>query len=124
MLRERLNMPMVLNGPPGFMQPVAWAVRHESGVSGLIDATRRAALVIGVDSGPLHLAAALQKSGAAIFGPTDPARNGPRGGDFQVFRADGVKTTHRRGDAIDSSMRAIAPEQIFAALAARMNCHA
>ena len=124
MLRERLNMPMVLNGPPGFMQPVPWAVRHESGIPGLIDATRRAALVIGVDSGPLHLAAALQRCGAAIFGPTDPARNGPRGGDFQVFRSEGVKTTHRRGDAIDPSMRAITPEQVFAALAARVGCHA
>ena len=70
---------------------------HESGIAGLIDATRRAALVIGVDSGPLHLAAALNNSGAAIFGPTDPFRNGPYGGDFQVFRIPGVRTTHRRG---------------------------
>jgi len=45
---------------------------------------------VGVDSGPLHLAAALNKSGAAIFGPTDPLRNGPYGGDFQVFRAAGA----------------------------------
>ena len=66
-------------------------LRHESGIAGLIDATRRAALVVGVDSGPLHLAAALNKAGAAIFGPTDPARNGPYGGDFQVFRMPGAQ---------------------------------
>src|SRR5580658_8912947 len=107
MIRARLNMPMVLNGAPGSLPKISWAVRHESGIPGLIDATRRAALVIGVDSGPLHLAAALNKCGAAIFGPTDPVRNGPRGGDFQIFRAEGVSTTHRRGDAIDPSMRAI-----------------
>ena len=123
-LAGMLNMPMVLNGASGSLPKVSWAERHESGIAGLIDATRRAALVVGVDSGPLHLAAALGKSGVAVFGPTDPARNGPRGGDFEVFRANGVATTHRRGDAIDPSMRAIKPEQVFAALAARVGCHA
>ena len=97
---------------------------HESGIPGLIDATRRAALVIGVDSGPLHLAAALNKAGAAIFGPTDPIRNGPYGGDFEVFRMPGAQTTHRRGTVISPSMRAITPEQVFAALASRVNSHA
>ena len=122
-LRARLGMPLVLNGAPGTVPDVPWALRHESGIPGLIDATRRAALVVGVDSGPLHLAAALNKSGVAIFGPTDPARNGPRGGDFQVFRAAGVSTTHRRGTVVDPSMRAITPEQVFVALAARVGCH-
>jgi heptosyltransferase I len=124
MLREKLGMPLVLNSPPGALPPVAGTLRHESGIPGLIDATRRAALVIGVDSGPLHLAAALNKSGAAIFGPTDPVRNGPYGGDFEVFRIPGVRTTHRRGAAVDASMRAIIPEEVFAALAARVVCPA
>jgi heptosyltransferase-1 len=124
MIRTRLHMPMVLNGATGSLPKAPWAERHESGIAGLIDATRRAALVVGVDSGPLHLAAALGKSGVAVFGPTDPARNGPRGGDFEVFRAGGVATTHRRGLAIDPSMRAITPEQVFAALATRVGCHA
>ena len=124
MLREKLGMPLVLNGAPGSVPPVPGTLPHESGIPGLIDATRRAALVIGVDSGPLHLAAALNKSGAAIFGPTDPIRNGPYGGDFEVFRIPGVRTTHRRGAAIDASMRAIIPEEVFAALAARVACPA
>ncbi len=124
MLRTRLGMPLVFNGAPGSLPDLSWALKHESGIPGLIDATRRAALVIGVDSGPLHLAAALNKSGVAIFGPTDPVRNGPRGGDFQVFRAEGVSTTHRRGEIIDASMRAITPDQVFAALSARIGCHA
>lgn len=123
-LREKLGMPLVLNGAPGTVPAVLGALAHESGLPGLIDATRRAALVIGVDSGPLHLAAALNKSGVAIFGPTDPARNGPYGGDFEVFRMPGAPTTHRRGAIISSSMRAITPEQVFAALASRVNSHA
>ena len=122
LLRDRLGMPLVLNGASGTVPAVPGTLAHESGIEGLIDATRRASLVIGVDSGPLHLAAALNKSGAAIFGPTDPIRNGPYGGDFEVFRIPGVRTTHRRAAAIDPSMRAISPEQVFAALEARVSC--
>jgi heptosyltransferase-1 len=121
MLREKLGLPLVLNGAPGTVPAVAGTLAHESGIAGLIDATRRAAVVIGVDSGPLHLAAALNKSGVAIFGPTDPVRNGPYGGDFEVFRMPGAPTTHRRGTAIAASMRAITPEQVFAALAAKVH---
>lgn len=124
LLREKSGLPLVLNGVPGAVPTVPGTLAHESGISGLIDATRRATLVVGVDSGPLHLAAALNKCGAAIFGPTDPTRNGPYGGDFQIFRMPGVRTTHRRGASIDPSMRAIGPEQVFAALEARVGCHA
>jgi heptosyltransferase-1 len=124
LLRSKLGMPLVLNGAPGTVPAVAGTLIHESGIAGLIDATRRAALVIGVDSGPLHLAAALNKAGAAIFGPTDPVRNGPYGGDFEVFRTPGAHTTHRRGTVITASMRAITPEQIFSALESKVKCHA
>lgn len=124
LLRSRLQLPLVLNGAPGTIPETAGVIRHESGIAGLIDATRRAALVIGVDSGPLHLAAALGKSGAAIYGPTDPERNGPYGGNFRVFRQPDVRTTHRRGTAIDASMRAVTPEQVFEALEARLDCAA
>jgi len=120
LLRARLGMPLVLNGAPASVPNVRGTAKHESGIAGLIDATRRASLVVGVDSGPLHLAAALNKSGAAIFGPTDPVRNGPYGGDFEVFRTQGARTTHRRGAAIDESMRAIRPERVARALEARL----
>jgi heptosyltransferase-1 len=124
MLAKRLGLPLVLNGAPGTVPSVPGTIRHESGILGLIDATRRAALVVGVDSGPLHLAAALNKAGVAIYGPTDPDRNGPYGGDFQVFRMPGSRRTHRRGTVIDASMRAIQPEQVFPALASRVGCPA
>ena len=122
MLRQKLGFHSCsMDRPEPFRRSPGRYV-HESGIPGLIDATRRAALVIGVDSGPLHLAAALNKSGVAVFGPTDPVRNGPYGGDFQVFRTPGAHTTHRRGATIDPSMRAITPEQVFTALASRVNC--
>jgi heptosyltransferase-1 len=112
---RRLDLPLVLNVPRHIDAPGAHV--HVSGISGLIDATRRAAAVIGVDSGPLHLAAALGKPGVAIFGPTDPSRNGPYGGSFTVLRSAGADTTYKRHDDIANSMRAIGPDQVLSALA-------
>jgi heptosyltransferase-1 len=109
-LRRELGMPLVLNGPPGS------GLEHLSGLPGLIWATRRAAAVVGVDSGPLHLAAALEKPGVAIFGPTDPARNGPYGDSIKVLRSPEVVTTYKRGQTIDPSMASISPDAVFEAL--------
>ena len=105
---------LVLNGPAPIEVPGAWT--HVSGLPGLIHATRRAAAVIGIDSGPLHLAAALGKPGVAIFGPTDPVRNGPYGGTMRVVRAADARTTYKRDDRIDPAMLAIGPEEVWAAL--------
>ena len=113
-LRRDLGISLVLNLPSG--ADVPGALLHRSGIPGLIDATRRAAAIVGVDSGPMHLAAALGKPGVAIFGPTDPARNGPYGGSLRVLRAAGAATTYKRDAVIDESMRRVAPDEVFAAL--------
>jgi heptosyltransferase-2/heptosyltransferase-3 len=47
--------------------------------AGLAGLFARCALVLGVDSGALHLAAALGVPTVHLFGPTDPARFGPWG---------------------------------------------
>lgn len=85
---------------------------HSSSIAGLIAATRRASAVLGLDSGPVHLAAALHKPGVALFGPTDPARNGPYGGTIQVIRVADAQTTYKRGDEIHRSMKQIRPEPV------------
>jgi heptosyltransferase-1 len=116
-LGRELGIPLVLNGPPGSSFPQAEnALPHRSGLPGLIYATRRATAVVGVDSGPLHMAAALGKPGVAIFGPTDPARNGPYGDSLQVLRATGAATTYKRGASIDRSMQQISPDEVFEAV--------
>jgi len=89
---------------------------HESSIPGLIDATRRAIAVAGVDSGPLHVAAALRKPGVAIFGPTDPAATGPYGGSMSVLRAENVRTTYDRHATIHASMKEITAAQVFESL--------
>jgi heptosyltransferase-1 len=115
-LRNQLDAPLVLNGPPAAeteLKSVDGAWVHISGLSGLIHATRRAAAVVGVDSGPLHIAAALEKLGVAIFGPTDPARNGPYGGSLRVIRSASAATSYKRLTEVDESMRQISPDLVF-----------
>jgi heptosyltransferase-1 len=118
LLDRDFGIPLVVNGPEcarAELAEVVGARPHYSGLPGLIHATRRAAAVIGVDSGPLHLAAALNKPGIAIFGPTDPALNGPYGESIQVMRSNQAKTTYRRGAEYDPSMRAVQPVEVLAA---------
>jgi heptosyltransferase I len=113
-LRRELNLPLVLDGPQGAdFAEARPALPHHSSIPGMIYATRRAAAVVGVDSGPLHLAAALGKPGVAIFGPTDPARNGPYGESLHVLRANAAATTYKRGTTIDPTMLQISPDQVF-----------
>ena len=113
-LRRELNVSLVLDSPPGTsVVETGDAIPHHSSLAGLIHATRRAAAVVGVDSGPLHLAAALGKPGVAIFGPTDPARNGPYGDSLRVLRTSAASTTYKRGTTIDPSMQEISPDQVF-----------
>ena len=42
-----------------------------------VELARRARLVVAADTGPLHLACAVGTPVVALFGPTDPERNGP-----------------------------------------------
>ncbi len=126
LLRERLGLPLVINGPPGDSDEIeayAGCEPHRSRIAGLIDATRRAAAVVGIDSGPMHLAAALAKPGVAIFGPTDPARNGPYGDSFTVLRCPRAQTSYKRRD-YDESMTRITPEAVCDALEGRIGRHA
>jgi heptosyltransferase-1 len=89
---------------------------HSSSLPGLIDATRRATAVMGVDSGPLHIAAALDRPGVALFGPTDPAQTGPFNSRMTVLRAPSAETTYKRGARVHGSMTEITVEQVSDAL--------
>lgn len=53
------------------------AVYFESTLTQFIALARRAKLVVGGDTGPLHLAAAVGTPIVALYGPTDWVRNGP-----------------------------------------------
>jgi heptosyltransferase I len=73
------------------------------------------ALVAG-DTGPLHLADAIGTKLVAIFGPTDPARNGPFRHSGVVLRWPGAVTTYQRGAQADDSLSHISVDQVTNAL--------
>lgn len=82
----------------------------------LIALTRHAQLFIGGDTGPMHLAAALGIPVVAIFGPTDPARNGPFGTRSIVLRNVLSPTTHARSAQPDPGLLEISVDQVVAAV--------
>jgi heptosyltransferase-1 len=84
-------------------------------ITELIALTRRARVFIGGDTGPMHLAAALQVPVVAIFGPTDPARNGPYGTRGIVLRNPASPTTHARKSQPDEGMLEISVDAVVGA---------
>ena len=133
-LAERLwgenRVPLVVDCGPG-QEAYARAIRiavpdgavlvHRSTISQLIGATRRATAVLGVDSGPLHMAAALGRPGVAIFGPTDPVRNGPYGSSIAVLRMADAETTYKRSPDPSPSMQAWSAEAVYRKLVPLLN---
>jgi heptosyltransferase-1 len=113
---------LVNHGPEE--QALAHAVEQASGgaaeaiecsIAELIALTRRAKLAIGGDTGPVHLAAALEVPIVALYGPTDPQRTGPFGAPAVVLRSEASATSHARKDETDSGLMEIAVEQVVAA---------
>ncbi|MGA2375567.1 MAG: glycosyltransferase family 9 protein [Candidatus Sulfotelmatobacter sp.] len=84
-------------------------------VTELIALTRRARIFIGGDTGPLHLAAALRVPVVAIFGPTDPARNGPYGTRSVVLRSAESVTSHARRADPEEGLLSIGSDAVIAA---------
>jgi heptosyltransferase-1 len=84
-------------------------------IAELIALTRRARLLIGGDTGPMHLAAALKIPVVAIFGPTNPARNGPFGTRSIVLRSASSMTDHSRHREAEQGLLEITVEEVVAA---------
>ena len=78
----------------------------------LIAVTRRAALAIAGDTGPLHLASALGRPVVGIYGPTDPARNGPFHGPGRVLRHPESVRDHARRSEPEAGLLTITPEAV------------
>jgi heptosyltransferase-1 len=55
---------------------------------GLARVVAASSLFVGGDTGPLHLADALGTPTLALFGPTDPVRNGPYRSPGSAVRYD------------------------------------
>lgn len=83
---------------------------------------RRARLLVAADTGPLHLACALGVPVVALFGPTDPARNGPfADADRVVSRRPTCFPCHRRHCGTHADIMATLPvEDVLAAVEQRL----
>lgn len=117
------GLPALVNFGPG-EENLAQAVESASGgcakpiscsISQLVALTRRARLFIGGDTGPLHLAAALGIPVVAIFGPTNPARNGPFGSRSVALRHSSSITSHSRRTPPETGLLQIASSEVISA---------
>jgi lipopolysaccharide heptosyltransferase I len=81
--RERAACEAVATLAPGAIN-----LAGETTLPELAALLRRAALAVTNDSGPMHLAVALDRPVVSIFGPTDPVWSGPYRRDGAVLRVD------------------------------------
>lgn len=120
---HRRGLRVLINAGPG-EEPLAEAIQSSSNraatpvktsLSQLIALTRRIALCVAGDTGPLHLACALGKPVVGIYGPTDPSRNGPYGTRSVVLRSPLSRRDHSRRPEPESGLLTIGPEEVLAA---------
>jgi heptosyltransferase-1 len=72
--------------------------------------------LIAADSGPLHLAAALGTPVVGLYGPTDPARNGPFvPGAIVVHKARPEEISYKRRAEYSAAMLRISVDDVLAA---------
>ena len=80
---------------------------------------RRAKLLVGGDTGPMQLAAAAATPVVAIFGPTDPARNGPFAtADITLWNRGPIDYTRRSKNA--GWISGISVESVVTAIRTRL----
>jgi lipopolysaccharide heptosyltransferase I len=66
-------------------------------VPDLVEISRAAAIIVSGDTGPLHIAAAVGTPAVALYGPTDPDRNGPwNPNDVKISRFDACDCHYER----------------------------
>lgn len=113
---------VLVNAGPGeerladaIMRSTAGATALSGTLGQLIALTRRIALCVAGDTGPLHLACALGRPVVGIYGPTDPSRNGPFGTRFRVLRSPESRRDHTRHAAPEAGLLTIQPEDVLRA---------
>jgi heptosyltransferase-1 len=100
---------VIVKGTSGAAIPLATSLEQ------LVALTRRIALCVAGDTGPLHLACALKRPVVGIYGPTDPSRNGPFGTRFKVLRSPLSRRDHTRHPEPEAGLLTIQPEDVLRA---------
>ncbi|MBI1954854.1 MAG: lipopolysaccharide heptosyltransferase I [Acidobacteria bacterium] len=124
-LEKDFNLRVVLNCGPGEETlareaqtacQTAKPLLYSGGLPGLIALLRRSRLMVGPDTGPAHLAAALGVPTVALFGPTDPQRNGPYGSRTKSLRPDNAPTSYQHSATPAEAMSRLQPEQVLSVI--------
>lgn len=91
-----------------------------------VELARLARLVVAADTGPLHIACAIATPVVGLFGPTDPARNGPFSEDDRVVRRIPLcSPCHRHRCRIHAGvMEAITSVEVLRTIDARLGIEA
>jgi ADP-heptose:LPS heptosyltransferase len=131
-IREELQVCCVINYGPGEEELVA-RVQQASGDANpiayngelcpLMALLRNAMCIVGGDTGPLHLAVALGTPAVALFGPTDPARNGPYPPQPITLRSASADTTYERSGETAASLLELSVDEVFDAVVQRLQVH-
>lgn len=123
-----LGFDFLLTGSPA-EEPLIQRIIEQSGVrraryfpstvTQFIALARRARLLVAGDTGPLHLATAVRTPVVALFGPTDPARNGPFSPqDITLWNRGAIDYTRRAVNA--GYLSGIPVESVAAAMRRRL----
>ena len=123
LLAEQAGLISLINYGPG-EEAMARAAETASGgtarpitssIAELISLVKGAQLFVGGDTGPMHLAAILDVPVVAIFGPTDPRRNGPYDTPSVVLRSPASATSFSHRSSPDEAMLEISAGHVVQA---------
>jgi len=133
LIRERHGMVSVVLWGPGEREAAdavvassggAARIAPETGLRDLMALAQGARLMISGDTGPTHLAAALGIPMVPLFGPTNPARNGPWAPeDVSISRYDTCECHYERRcrrDAGTWCLGTIPVDEVMSAVDARL----
>ncbi len=120
---KEINADVILTWGPGeeamvngitASMPFSPLVAPPTSIKQLIALLRRCRLFIGGDTGPLHIAAALKIPTVAIYGPSNPSRNGPYGdGHIILHKEIECSGCYKRNCDILKCMKMISVEEVF-----------
>ena len=85
----------------------AAAVAPRTNLVDLVALVRAATVMVSGDTGPLHVAAAVGTPVVGIYGPSNPARNGPWSADDQIVSRFGQCGCHRERDRVGPTGRMV-----------------
>jgi heptosyltransferase-1 len=127
LIKTKLNLEVVLTGSEkesesikeiiSFMSTKGINLSGKTTLTELANLYREALIIITTDSGPMHLAAAVNTPVIALFGPTNPKRTGPYGQIHTIIMADlSCSPCLLKKCSTKECMQSILPEQVLAAI--------